>query len=200
MYGCAPRARAGAVVHHVCALRRRCCVPCAAAAAALLSPLSSRLLPPLLNRKSTERPTDRLPPTYFGRDLGDWARPSLFRLVFFFTVPPGILPPSLPTSFHSAASGVMRVHYPSVRVRVRTTGQRGETAPLSLPPSLSIADLLARSIAASLVPPTALFVKRKAEARACGRSLVLARSPFPEQCPAGRGRERGRICNRRSKT
>ena len=53
-----------------------------------------RLLPPLLNRKSTERrprPNERPPcpapplpppPTYFGRDLGDWARPSLFLLVF----------------------------------------------------------------------------------------------------------------------
>ena len=97
--------------------------------ACLPRPLSSRLLPPLLNRKSTERPP---PPTYFGRDLGDWARPSLFLLVFLFF----LFFFSLPTSFYSAACGVMRVHYP-VRVRVRTsavlTGQRGEMAPLSLP-------------------------------------------------------------------
>ena len=41
----------------------------------------------------------------------------------------------------------MRVHYP---VRVRTivrSGQRGEMAPLSLHPSLSLVDLVARSVA-----------------------------------------------------
>ena len=117
-----------------------------------------RLLPPLLNRKSTERrprPNERPPcpapplpppPTYFGRDLGDWARPSLFLLVF-----PLLRRPLLPAPARCLLflGGVWRDESPlSHSPSVHPTGQRGEMAPSRSwtwsPPRL---------------PPTALFVE-----------------------------------------
>ena len=110
-----------------------------------------RLLPPLLNRKSTERPPCPAPPlppppTYFGRDLGDWARPSLFLLVF-----PLLRRPLLPAPARCLLflGGVWRDESPlSHSPSVHPTGQRGEMAPSRSwtwsPPRL---------------PPTALFVE-----------------------------------------